>query len=394
MYRAFVTLTFLAATTFATIGIEAQGRGQGRGQQGRPAQMRFEVMDRNNDGMIQREEWNGSVRSFQVHDWNGDGVLSGQEVRIGAQRNSNLEEADHNPNRAERFVAWTVVGFNNLDHDRDRRITQNEWHYDFETFRRVDRNRDNALTQAEFVGGDPDTAWNDDRGDSFDDLDVNNNGRVERGEWHASADAFTWLDRNGDGTLSRFEVVGSQDTTGDTYDQFASLDFDKNGTIARNEWHWSLGSFTRRDLDKNGVLTRREFDATADTAADTSGARSQVVRVNSQVRWTDAILAVRAGDTLTFSASGTITMSDNAADTATPAGSRTGRRAPDAPILNQLAGGLLARIGDYGPIWIGNRRTITAPVTGRLYLGVNDDHLPDNTGEFLVTVGVQVRTLR
>src|SRR6188474_3043037 len=66
---------------------------------GRPARMRFEVMDRNNDGEISRDEWRGSPRSFDVHDWNGDGRLSGDEVRIGAQQNTNLEEADHNPSR-------------------------------------------------------------------------------------------------------------------------------------------------------------------------------------------------------------------------------------------------------------------------------------------------------
>ena len=79
-------------------------------------------------------------------------------------------------------------------------------------------------------------------------------------------------------------------------------------------------------------------------------------------------------------------MSDNAQDTATPAGSTSGRRAPDAPILNQAAGALIARIGDYGPIFVGNRQSFNAPVSGRFYLGVNDDHLPDNAGEFVVSV--------
>ena len=88
---------------------------------------------------------------------------------------------------------------------------------------------------------------------------------------------------------------------------------------------------------------------------------------------------------MTLDASGTIQMSDNAQDTATPAGSTTGRRAPDAPILNQPAGALVARIGDYGPIFVGNR-DLQAPVSGRLYFGVNDDHLPDNRGEFVVNV--------
>ena len=47
---------------------------------------RFEGMDRNNDGRITRQEWNGSDQSFKVHDWNGDGVLSGDEVRPGGRR--------------------------------------------------------------------------------------------------------------------------------------------------------------------------------------------------------------------------------------------------------------------------------------------------------------------
>src|SRR5687767_2958087 len=190
----------------------------------RQARIRFEAMDSNNDGVIARAEWRGSARSFEVHDWNGDGELSGDEVRIGAQRRTNLEYADHDPNRAEQFLSWTEAGFNSLDHNRDRRITVNEWHYDIQSFRRVDRNRDDALSRTEFLGGDMD----DDRGDSFENLDVNNNNRIERAEWHGSLDAFNWLDRNNDGVLSRMEVVG-QEGAADPVDQFASLDLDRDG---------------------------------------------------------------------------------------------------------------------------------------------------------------------
>jgi Ca2+-binding EF-hand superfamily protein len=355
-------------------------------------QTRFPGMDRNNDGRITREEWRGSDRSFQNHDWNSDGVLAGDEIRPGAQRNSNWETADHDPNRFERNISWTESGFSNLDHNRDGRLTTNEWHYDLETFRRIDRDRNNAVSRSEFIGA----ASNDDRGDNFDDLDWNNNGTVERSEWHGGLDEFRWLDRNSDGVLSRFEVAGA-DNSFDTYDQFQNLDYDRDGAISHAEWHWSRNSFTQRDTNRDGVLSRREFDASGGSPGNTAGAGAsgldnQSVRVNSQQRWTDTGINLRAGDVVMLNASGQIQMSSDPDDTATPAGSRRGRKAPDAPILNQLAGGLIGKIGDYPPMFIGDRTPVTAPVSGRLYLGVNDDHLPDNRGEFVVMVGVQSRT--
>ena len=57
------------------------------------SRMRFEAMDANHDGRITRNEWRGSDRSFDNHDWNGDGVLSGDEVRPGAQRTTDWRSA-------------------------------------------------------------------------------------------------------------------------------------------------------------------------------------------------------------------------------------------------------------------------------------------------------------
>jgi Ca2+-binding EF-hand superfamily protein len=308
-------------------------------QQGRaPARMRFEVMDQDGDGEISRQEWRGSARSFDVHDWNGDGRLSGDEVRIGGRQPDDVEQADHTPSRAERSVSWTERGFATLDHDRNRRITAAEWHYDRETFLRADRNRDGSLDLDEFIGGDMD----DDRGDRFDDLDVNRNGRVERREWHASDDAFIWLDRNRDGVLSRTEVVGSDDAP----------------SAGGGAW---------------------------------SGGRDVTVVVDARQRWTDAQLDVRAGDVLSFSSRGSIQMSTDGNDLASPAGSRTGRGASKAPV-NAVAGALIGRIGNGAPFLVGGRTQITASGTGRLQLGVNDDYLQDNQGDFEVTVGVQRRS--
>ncbi len=389
MFSRTLVLTFSAAgvivavlassPVFATV--DAQGRGRN--------QIRFQGMDRNNDGIITRDEWNGSDQSFDVQDWNGDGQLSGPEVRPGARRTVTVEP-DHAPGRYERYLNWTRPGFTALDHNRDNRISANEWHFDAETFRRVDANRDGGINLTEFLGEGVD----DVREDSFDNLDANNNGRVERAEWYGGAAEFRRLDANGDGILSRFEVVGSQESF-DTYNEFSGLDHDRNGSLERAEWHWSNVGFNQRDTNSDGRISQAEFNAAGGSPEPgTHGAQTgtQAVRVNSQQRWTDTGVTVRLGDVITFNAQGQIQMSDNASDVASPAGANSGRKAPDAPILNQVAGALIARIGEYSsPLFIGNRTTITAPVSGRLYLGVNDDHLGDNRGEFTVTVGTQTR---
>jgi Ca2+-binding EF-hand superfamily protein len=357
-------------------------------QQGPLSKYRFQALDDNRDGRISRDEWDGNERSFRNHDWNGDGVLSGNEVRTGYQRDTEL--ADHEPNRFERNLNWTRNNFTALDHNRDGRISANEWHYDVETFRRVDANRNDSLSLQEFLG----EGVEDVRDNSFDDMDWNNNGRVERTEWYGGNAEFNRLDANRDGVLSRYEVVGST-ASFDTWDQFQNLDYDRNGSLSRAEWHWSNASFTSRDRNRDGIISRQEFEVAGGAPAmATSAAGSQTIRVNAQQRWTDTGLNVRAGDVITFNVTGTITMSDDQNDTANWAGSTRGRTAPDAPVLGQKAGGLLAKIGEYSPSFVGGRSSWTAPVSGRLYLGVNDDHLADNRGEFTVTVGVQGRTLR
>jgi Ca2+-binding EF-hand superfamily protein len=375
-------------------------------RRGTAAEMQFRDMDRNNDGVITRDEWTGTVQSFRTHDWNGDGVLSGEEVRVGAvQRGTGLGNRDFDPPTARQFNTWNETAFANLDHNRDGRISTDEWHYDFESFQRADRNRDGALSRAEFLGT---TGFDDDRSDSFDNLDANGDGRIERREWHAGADAFNLLDRNRDGVLTRAEVLGTQGsgavgsagrrrgTLGQgafgqagtpLWDEFLSLDVNRNGRITPDEWHWSRNSFDQRDLNRDGVLTPNELSSTEDAAVATSG---QLVRVDPGQRWTDTGVTVRAGDAVTISADGSIVMSTtDPNDTATPAGSRTGRRADAAPLPLAPAGALIARIGNSAPILVGDHDTLRTPVSGRLYLGVNDDHLPDNSGEYRATITVQ-----
>ena len=203
----------------ATIGtISAQGRPSSA--QGR-APMRFAALDVNKDGVITRREWNGSDRSFEVHDWNQDGILSGEEVRQGATRRTNDGQPTGSTGRY--FDDWTVRGFLALDRNRDNRVSREEWQSDVETFRRADANRDGLLSRPEFLGEDTSDANSrapldrdnrlDDRDgyrDRFDSLDTNNDSRISRAEWTGTAERFAVLDVNRDAVLTRQELGGPQ----------------------------------------------------------------------------------------------------------------------------------------------------------------------------------------
>jgi Ca2+-binding EF-hand superfamily protein len=308
-------------------------------------------------------------------------LLSGDEVRPGASREPVEEDFDRT--QRPEFRNWTERGFTTLDRNRDGRIQRNEWFYDREAFIRADRDADNVLTRAEFLGSDVDA----DREDRFEYLDANNDGRIARSEWHASRDAFDWLDRNNDGVLSRTEVVGDDADDGDL---FAGLDANNDNAITTDEWQWSRRSFAQQDQNGDGQLTRRELTDTELRAATggSVGTAGRAVVVPAVRGWVDTGIDVSRGDRISIDATGTVTLSGNGNDVADPAGSRTGRRAESAPLRSDPAGALIARIDAGAPVLVGNQRTFAAGGSGRLFLSVNDDYFEDNVGEYRVTVSV------
>jgi hypothetical protein len=110
------------------------------------------------------------------------------------------------------------------------------------------------------------------------------------------------------------------------------------------------------------------------------------IRVAANQRWVDTGITVRRGERVRFSASGEIQLSSDGNDLATPAGSRTGRR-PSGPMPQSLAGALVGRVGPVQMFGIGDQTTpLAMPADGRLFLGINDDNVDDNRGEFQVEV--------
>jgi hypothetical protein len=151
-------------------------------------------------------------------------------------------------------------------------------------------------------------------------------------------------------------------------------------TTGGDERRISLDNVSRIYLGNFPTTTAASSSPTS-TAALPAGA----VRVPGNATWVATPLTVRRGDTVTFNVSGQVQLSDDAGDVAHSAGSLKQRRAAGSPLPQNFAGALIAKVGNSAPFPIGDVTTpVTMPADGQLYLGINDDEVSDNRGEFIV----------
>jgi hypothetical protein len=139
-------------------------------------------------------------------------------------------------------------------------------------------------------------------------------------------------------------------------------------------------------LSFSGMLAVAAAPLTAQSAP--RGARSVVVPSN--VAWTNTLLKVRRGQWLRFEPRGEIRLSFNGNDVAVAAGTKSGRKTEKAPIPSVYWGALIGRVNNGKPFSIGDTtQSFQMPANGTLYLGVNDDYVADNSGNYVVKVWEQ-----
>jgi hypothetical protein len=113
--------------------------------------------------------------------------------------------------------------------------------------------------------------------------------------------------------------------------------------------------------------------------------RERTIVVDPNQRWNDTGIDVRNGQEVYFETSGQVTWSPNRRVDAD--GTRNSKPDTDRPLPERNSGALIGRIGERDVFFIG---TDVGPFrvrgNGRLYLGVNDDRLDDNTGSYRVRV--------
>lgn len=164
----------------------------------------------------------------------------------------------------------------------------------------------------------------------------------------------------------------------------------RNGTIEFEERRTYGGGRTLR-FDRDEVVRIELEDVRNNNTTDfgngtsrPSGMRERQIIVSGDVDWNDAGIDVRAGQTLYFEATGQVRWGKDRRDG--PAGERNSPSNPNRPMGNRNAAALIGKIGN-DMFFIGDD---TGPVrvrtSGRLQLGVNDDVLTDNSGNFRVVV--------
>lgn len=165
----------------------------------------------------------------------------------------------------------------------------------------------------------------------------------------------------------------------------------RNGIIEFEERRgFGAGRILRLDRDE---IVRIEFETNRSTGGNFAtdsrppGMRERQVIVSSNAAWVDTGIDVRAGQTVYFEATGQARWGRDRRDG--PAGERNSPPNPGRPMPNRNAAALIGKIGSDSNdlFFVGDE---TGPVrvrgNGRLFLGINDDVLTDNSGNFRVVV--------
>ena len=111
------------------------------------------------------------------------------------------------------------------------------------------------------------------------------------------------------------------------------------------------------------------------------------ISIPASQAWTDTGLSLSKGDQVTITASGTIYIAGSDPGK-TPAGDPNCTASADFVAPGLPCWSLIGRIGNGAPFEVGTATSFSVARRGRLYLGVNDNYFPDNTGSWSAMVTV------
>ena len=259
---------FLVPTIMMLISLISAGPAQA--PQGPPGGRRppaFADVDKNGDGRISREEWQGPSEVFDRLDTDKDASISQDEFKVGPRRGPG------GPPQADHLLKL-------LDSSADGKVSQSEFSTLTQQFEKLDQNADGSLTQDELEGffrgpRNPQMAAGtrpdgpDPRGPKnppdFADLDLNGDKKISREEWHGPPQSFDRVDSSGNGAIEESEWNARQNRMqpppgggfGGRILKF--LDADGDQKVSQAEFAALTRLFSTLDADHDGSLSKDEL---------------------------------------------------------------------------------------------------------------------------------------
>jgi hypothetical protein len=213
----------------------------------------FPATDRNGDGIVSRSEWRGNNRTFNQHDINRDGVLSGNELPGYVDDRDRYRDRDRGDQTRSRSQARGGGPVGKLDQNRTGRVEGYEWPYNQQLFHKLDTDADSTLSADELRNIETAT---------LDELDVNRNRRIDADEWPGGFAKFEQLDQDGDGRVTSREYF-DRGGAWQRRDRFDTWDTNRDGVIQSHEWKTTPAIFRRMDTNRNSQIEYEEFNSEA-----------------------------------------------------------------------------------------------------------------------------------
>ena len=189
-------------------------------------------------------------------------------------------------------MRYQMPQFTDLDKNKDKKISRDEWQGPSQFFDRLDANKDGFIDETEWnairqrMGGGGGGPRLGESMAKF--LDADKDGKVSRDEFAKMLTLFDLLDANHDGALTQEEMNGffravndaqtqaqNQSTGGiDVNNLFANSDKNKDGKLTADEVA-NDRLFKALDLNKDGSVTRDEAETALKQLAERAKAKKQ-----------------------------------------------------------------------------------------------------------------------